>query len=127
MVHENIGISLKNTANSIADTTSLVVLALLIQLSTGAGVPFLDSIVSSLPAIVAPGSETRIQSIGLSPAVDLLTNSSVSTFTYVGSLTTPPCTEGLPFFIPNEFLPISVSQFNADIHRILSGMGICFR
>ena len=112
MVHENIGSSLKNMANRKADNTSLVVLALLFQLSTGPGVPFLDSIVSGLPAIVAPGSETRIQSIDLSPAVDLLTNSSVNTFTYVGSLTTPPCSEGLPFFIPNERLPISVSQFN---------------
>ena len=113
MVHETLVLYLYKCANGTADPKSLVVLALLFQLSSCAGVPFLDPIVSSLPAITKPGSETTIKGIDLSPAVELLTNSSAETFTYIGSLTTPPCSEGLPFLIPNERLPISVSQFNA--------------
>jgi hypothetical protein len=35
-----------------------------------------------------------------------------SLLTYTGSLTTPPCAEGLQFFVTTQQLPIDVATFN---------------
>ena len=83
------------------------------QLTTGPGTPFVDAVVEGLPNITTPGTETIIGPVDLGPVVSLLTNCSLNAFTYAGSLTTPPCREGVTWLIPDERLPITVDQFNA--------------
>ena len=114
MVHENIGnLVSQNMLMIVEDPSSIAVLAPLFQLSTGRGLPFIDSIVSRLAAIAIPGSETMSGQIELAPAIEVLTNETIQRFTYSGSLTTPPCSEGVTWIIPSEPLPITVDQFNA--------------
>src|SRR5437762_7591216 len=97
----------------LADSTSLLVLAPMFQLSAGCGLTFLDTIVNHLPNISYPGLSVTLPSLDLSAMTSLFTNTSINTFIYSGSLTTPPCSEGVIFLIPDERLPITVDQFNA--------------
>jgi hypothetical protein len=87
------------------------VLAPTFQLSNGAGVAFIESIVAKLELVRTPGTSTTISPLDLSSVIEVLTNN--CSFTYAGSLTTPPCSEGVTWLIPNERLPITVDQFNA--------------
>jgi carbonic anhydrase len=84
----------------------------LLELATCPGLPFIDSIIAGLPAISARGSNTSIGEIDLSPVIEVLSKSP-STFAYTGSLTQPPCTEGVKWVIPQHTFPITVHQFNA--------------
>lgn len=61
-------------------------------------------------AISAPGSVTETGPLDFAPLVDVLAKQSLHT--YAGSLTTPPCAEGLTFFITTEQLPLNVATFN---------------
>jgi len=89
----------------------------LFQLSDGPGLDFMDNIVQGLNYIPNSGSNTTIPGVGLTPVLDLF-NSSSTKFYYSGSLTTPPCVEGVAFLIPTTTLPVTVSQYNA-FKRIL--------
>ena len=65
---------------------------------------------SKISAISAPGSITETGALDFAPLVDVLSKQSLST--YAGSLTTPPCAEGLKFFITTQQLPLDVATFN---------------
>jgi hypothetical protein len=94
----------------IDDPTSIAVLAPTFQLSKGAGVAFIESIVAKVELVRTPGTSTTIEPLDLSSVIQVLTNN--CSFTYAGSLTTPPRSEGVAWLIPNERLPITVDQFN---------------
>ncbi|KAL2063707.1 hypothetical protein VTL71DRAFT_5512 [Oculimacula yallundae] len=90
---------------------AIAVIAAQFQLSEdGSTTELLTSVMSKLGAISAPGSVTETGPLDFAPLVDVLSKQSLST--YAGSLTTPPCAEGLNFFITTEQLALNVATFN---------------
>lgn len=98
MVHEN-------------ESGEIAVLALLFELSSNASSPLIKSVTKNLDKISTPGSKTETGPLDFSE-IKTLVESSVL-FTYQGSLTTPPCAEGLTFIVPQTPLEVDVETFNA--------------
>ncbi|KAJ3076626.1 hypothetical protein HDU98_001635 [Podochytrium sp. JEL0797] len=59
----------------------------------------------------ASNETTRISSLDMSPIISALENASF--FSYIGSLSMPPCTEGVLWLVAREPLEISVDQLTA--------------
>lgn len=96
----------------VSDNTQLAVIAFMFELSTKASDPIISGLSGSVPKIATPGSHETIKSgLDFSGVYSKLKKSEI--VTYSGSLTTPPCAEGVTFLIVKEPLPISVSDFNA--------------
>jgi hypothetical protein len=96
------------------DNSSLLVLTVLFDLVTTPGLQFIDVMVANFGAIVNPGPPTYLPSINLSILGPSFAKPKKGLFTYTGSLTTPPCTEGVTHIIPVvERYPMTVGQFNA--------------
>ncbi|XMA18597.1 hypothetical protein WAI453_011388 [Rhynchosporium graminicola] len=90
---------------------AIAVIAAQFQLSeTGETISLLTSVISKIGAISAPGSITETGPLDFAPLVQALSSQSLSN--YAGSLTTPPCAEGLQFFITTQQLPLDVATFN---------------
>jgi carbonic anhydrase len=70
----------------------------------------LDSVISHIGQIPKPGMVTEIPDLDLSPII--ATINKMRFFTYQGSLTTPPCTEGVTFLVASDPLPLSVEMYN---------------
>ena len=114
MVHENIGIL--SFANfyllTIDKPSSRLVLTALFELSDASSLQFMDEIVAALPEVVEPDTSTRINgSINLAPIIEVMQHNSTHNYVYQGSLTTPPCDEGVTFIITNQTFPLSIKQF----------------
>ncbi|PKS12994.1 hypothetical protein jhhlp_000335 [Lomentospora prolificans] len=71
----------------------------------------LDTVFSSLPAITQPGTKTTTQPLIMSEIVDIINASDLQN--YSGSLTTPPCSEGVTWFVSTQSLQISAANFGA--------------
>lgn len=99
MVHEGV-----------ADPNSLVVISILFQLTTETSNPLLSGLRSSLAAIATPGTKTEVESLDFASVIEHVQTTSL--FQYTGSLTTPPCAEGVTFLIAQEPLAIDVNTFN---------------
>ncbi|KAI9353889.1 alpha carbonic anhydrase [Obelidium mucronatum] len=69
--------------------------------------PWIQQFVDKIPE--NSNVTTRIPSLDMSPIISALSRSKF--FSYTGSLTTPPCTEGVLWLVAEEPLQISVSQF----------------
>jgi carbonic anhydrase len=96
----------------IDDESRLAVIALMFEVSSGDSSSIISSLSSSLPAVAEPGSSTEISSgIDFSDVISTLATSDIQQ--YSGSLTTPPCAEGVTFLIVKEPLAVSVADFNA--------------
>ncbi|KAF2192248.1 carbonic anhydrase [Zopfia rhizophila CBS 207.26] len=99
MVHEGV-----------TDANSIAVISVLFQLSTGEPNPVVKGLQPHLQAIREPGTKTEIEGLPLESLVEHVQN--VELFQYGGSLTTPPCAEGLTFLVTKEPLQIDVDTFN---------------
>ena len=116
MVHEAAGKSspLHPTyLHSLTLTTdgSIAVIATHFQLSeTGETTSLLTEATSKIDEITTPGTITETGPIDFAPFVAAINAQSMSQYT--GSLTTPPCAEGLQFFVTTKQLPINVATFN---------------
>ncbi|KAI4617505.1 hypothetical protein J4E80_005708 [Alternaria sp. BMP 0032] len=94
------------------DESQLAVIALMFEISSGDSASMIQSLSSSLADIATPGTKTTISSgINFTDVVETLKTSDIQT--YSGSLTTPPCAEGVTFLIVKDPLPVSVEDFNA--------------
>jgi len=98
MVHEN------------PETGNIAVVALLFEMSDQ-NTQLFDTLVPSLPQIQTAGTVTNTGAIDFAPVAQHITTTPL--LTYQGSLTTPPCAEGLTFLVTQQPLPINVATYNA--------------
>jgi len=98
------------TTPSIDDPTKLAVIGFFFDLSTGAPNPVIESLQPHLAAIAAPGTKTEVEGIDFGSFAEHIQKSDI--FQYSGSLTTPPCAEGVTFLIVKEPLAVDVDTFN---------------
>lgn len=82
------------------------------QVSAGESSSIIKSLSSSISAVSAPGSKTAIPG-GIDFTDVLAKIQSSDILQYSGSLTTPPCAEGVTFLIVKDPLDISVADFNS--------------
>lgn len=74
--------------------------------------PIISGLSSSFRAITNPGTKTKINSgLDFSRVINNIRTSEI--VQYTGSLTTPPCAEGVTFLVVKRALPVSVRDFNA--------------
>jgi hypothetical protein len=100
------------TRPSPADATQLAVISLLFQVSSNSSSSIIKSLSSSFSAIRSPGTKVAIPAgIDFSDVTAKIASSDI--LQYNGSLTTPPCAEGVTFMIVKDPLDISVADFNA--------------
>lgn len=90
---------------------------MLFQLTTEAANPLISGLQPHLAAITNPGTKTEIEGgLDFSSMVEHVQTTDL--FQYTGSLTTPPCAEGLTFLVTKEPLAIDVNSFN-EIKKIV--------
>ncbi|OJD24973.1 hypothetical protein ACJ73_03663 [Blastomyces percursus] len=95
----------------------LAVVALMVQVSAKHSIASLDKVIGESGRISKPGDEITIPSLNMTDITSVVNKHSL--FTYEGSLTTPPCTEGVTFFIVSNPIPMDVTV----IHYLKSTMG----
>ncbi|KAF2109185.1 alpha carbonic anhydrase [Lophiotrema nucula] len=95
----------------VTDPNQLAVISVLFQLSTSAATPILSGLQPHLAAIASPGTKTAIEA-GLDFTSLIEHVQTTDLFQYSGSLTTPPCSEGVLFLITKEPLDVDVPVFN---------------
>lgn len=94
------------------DNTQLAVIALMFQVSASDSDPIIAGLSSSLDAIATPGTKTSIDAgLDFSSVISKIETSDI--LQYSGSLTTPPCAEGVTFLVVKDALDIGVADYNA--------------
>jgi carbonic anhydrase len=98
---------------STEDPTKIAVVALLIQLTDWESISTLAlaDIISHVQAIQTPGTRTTIPTLDFTRLIH--TVGTLPFYAYQGSLTTPPCSEGVAFVVAAHPIPLHVSAYNA--------------
>jgi carbonic anhydrase len=84
---------------------------LLFQLNSQNSTEPIDTVISYIDQISNPGEHTEIPNLNLSSLADSIYM--MRFFNYKGSLTTPPCLEGVTFLVASDQLPLSVETYNS--------------
>ncbi|OLN96402.1 Alpha carbonic anhydrase 8 [Colletotrichum chlorophyti] len=71
----------------------------------------LETVFSSLDAIKEPGTVTKTGALNMQEVVSLLNAGNFQS--YMGSLTTPPCSEGVQWLVSTQRLTVQPQTFNA--------------
>ncbi|RLL97204.1 hypothetical protein CFD26_105337 [Aspergillus turcosus] len=96
---------------------SLAVVGFVFELSeSGSSTLLLDSIFAHIDEVATPGSHTETGHLDFSAVTAQLNSHAI--YQYSGSLTTPPCKEGVTFYLSTEPLPLDVKTYNAVKHVI---------
>lgn len=94
-----------------AEDGSIAVIAIPFQLSEdGSTTELLTSVISNIENVREPGKVTKTGPLDFATLVEAVQKGPL--FQYTGSLTTPPCAEGLTFLVLEEPLPLNVKTFN---------------
>ncbi|KAK9242687.1 alpha carbonic anhydrase, partial [Lipomyces tetrasporus] len=89
--------------------SQIAVISMIAQVSAVSTAP-LDIVISNVNAIPNPGMTTTIPILELSQMVQVINQ--MAFFSYTGSLTTPPCTEGINFLVSSRVIPLQVDMYN---------------
>ncbi|PYI36999.1 carbonic anhydrase [Aspergillus indologenus CBS 114.80] len=99
------------------ETNGIAVVGFVFQLSeTGDCDSLFSAVFADVEAISAPGSATEIESLDFSDLAKHFQSHDV--YTYGGSLTTPPCSEGVSWFVSAEPLSLDVQHYN-QVKRLI--------
>ncbi|KAL6401017.1 hypothetical protein AUP68_16740 [Ilyonectria robusta] len=71
--------------------------------------PLLETVLGSVNKIATPGSHITTKALDMSELVSILAAGSFKS--YSGSLTTPPCSEGVSWFVSTQTLSIEIGTF----------------
>ncbi|KAL1616191.1 hypothetical protein SLS56_011498 [Neofusicoccum ribis] len=95
-----------------ADGSGFTVLGLLFELTTdGSTTELLTATTKNLAEVNTPGAITETGALNFSPLIKHFTSNPI--LSYTGSLTTPPCSEGINWLVSQKPMPINVATFNA--------------
>ncbi|KAK2873754.1 hypothetical protein FQN49_002100 [Arthroderma sp. PD_2] len=95
-----------------AKDESIAVVAFFVELSPYGHInPLLAQVFANLHKIVTPGTVTQIRRLDFSSVIDNLHKNDI--YTYMGSLTTPPCSNKASWYISGSPLSLDVVTFNA--------------
>jgi carbonic anhydrase len=95
-----------------AKDKSIAVVAFLLELSPyGFTTPLFDSVFAHLDDISTAGTYTETGPLDFSGITEHLDSHGI--YDYSGSLTTPPCSQGVSWYISTEPLPINVQTYHA--------------
>ncbi|KAJ5109984.1 hypothetical protein N7532_002629 [Penicillium argentinense] len=99
----------ENSAGAIA------VIGFVFELSQfGYSTPLFDSVFAHIDDIAAPGTYTKTGHLDFSALTAHLNTHGI--YQYEGSLTTPPCSESVVWYLSTEPLPLNVQSYNAVKH-----------
>ncbi|KAF9874124.1 carbonic anhydrase [Colletotrichum karsti] len=98
-------------ANQNSTGPSASVVGFLIEVDNTSPSPLLSNVFAHLDEVAEPGSHSETQGLDFCELKDLLARSDV--YQYGGSLTTPPCTEGIAWNVVAEPLTVDDVTFRA--------------
>ena len=96
---------------------NLAVLGFLIELSNGKAFDFAQDTLRKVSSISQPGSETEIGPLNFREIVSFVRQTTF--YQYDGSLTTPPCSEGVKWFVSTEKVFLDVKTYN-DLKAVVN-------